>query len=79
MFILVMAVENVLDLFKSVVNLFLKVSFSKLEDIFLHFWKKKRGKACEKRLCKSKKRQWSFQHEILEILEDKSVNKQDLF
>lgn len=75
MFFLVMASENVLDLFKSVVNLFLKVSFSQFRRDYLAFLKKEKGKALRKKVMeKSKKVVKSFNMKFYN--EDKSVNKQ---
>lgn len=50
MFILVMAKENVLNLFKSVVNLFLKVSFSQYRRDYLAFLKEEKGKALQNKV-----------------------------
>lgn len=70
-----MASETVLDLFKSVVNLFLKVSFSQFRRDYLAFLKKEKGKALRKKVMeKSKKVVKSFNMKFYN--EDKSVNKQ---
>lgn len=74
MFFLVMVSENVLDLFKLVVNLFLKVSFSQFRRDYFVFLKKEKGKVLRKKVMeKLKKVVKSFNMKFYN--EDKLVNK----
>lgn len=72
---LVTACENYIDLFNSVVELFLKVSLSQFRRDYLAFLKKEKGKSLRKKVMeKSKKAVKSFSMKFYQ--EDGSVNKE---
>lgn len=73
--LMVNTVDNLIILFESIINLFLKVSLSQFRRDYLGFLKKEKGKALRKKVSeKAKKVTKSF--DMTFFMEDKSKNKE---